>query len=123
MIHMAQYLGAEVLVTVSSKEKRSSVTDLGIQEDHIFSTRDLGFSKSIKRMTGGNGVDVVINTLTGEAMQETWECLAPFGRFVELGKQNAFGHCELETKRFFANISFAVVNIEVRKYRDERTSW
>ena len=119
---MAQYLGAEILVTVSSKEKRSLVIDLGVQEDHIFSARDVSFSKSIKRMTGGNGVDVVINTLTGEAKQESWECLAPFGRFVELTKQDAFGHSELETKHFFANNSFAVVNIEVRRFRDERTS-
>lgn len=122
MIQMAQYLGAVVLVTVSSKEKGTLVADLGVQEDHIISIRDLRFSESIKRMTCSKGVDVVINTMTGEAMQETWECLAPFGRFVDLRKQDAFGHTELETRRFAANISFAVVNIEVRKHRDERIS-
>lgn len=122
MIQMAQYLGAVVLVTVSSKEKRSLVTDLGVQGDHIFSTTDLRLSESIKRMTGSKGVDVIINTLTGEAMQETWECLATFGRFVDLRKQDDFVHIELETRRFAANISFAVVNIEVRRYRDERNS-
>ena len=114
---MAQCLGAQILVTVGSKEKRSLVTDLGVQEDHIFSARDLSFSKGIKRMTGGHGVDVIINTLTGEAKQETWECLAPFGRYVELGKQDEFVHSELETKPYFANNSFSTVNIEVRKFR------
>jgi NADPH:quinone reductase-like Zn-dependent oxidoreductase len=36
-------------------------------------------------MTGGKGVDVVVNSLAGEALRKTWECIAEFGRFVEVG--------------------------------------
>lgn len=90
----------------------------GIQEDHILDSRDLGLSKCIKHMRGGNGVDVIINSIASEAMQETWECLAPFGRFVELGKEDNLGQGGLDMKRFAANTSFAAVNIEVREDQD-----
>lgn len=64
------------------------VTDYGIPEDHIFNSRDHSFATGVKRMTGGRGVDVVLNSLAGEALRQTWLCVAPFGRFNELGKKD-----------------------------------
>ena len=69
MIQIAQHVSAEIFVTVSSTEKRDLMKDCGIKDDHIFNSRDLSFTKGINRMTNGQGVDVVINTLTGEALE------------------------------------------------------
>ena len=40
------------------------------------------------RMTGGRGVDVVLKSLAGEALRQTWHCLAWMGRFIEMGKRD-----------------------------------
>ena len=113
MIQIAKHLSTEIFVTVSSTEKRDLMMGYGIPEDHVFSSRNLGFAKGIKRVTGGKGVDVVINTLAGEAMRETWGCISPFGRFVELGKKDILANNALEMKHFLSNVSFASVNIQV----------
>lgn len=115
MIQIAKHLGAEIFVTVSSPEKRNLMMDCGVPEDHIFNSRNLSFAKAIKRMTVGKGVDVVINTLAGEAMRETWHCISPFGRFVELGKRDILANNSLDMKHFLPNVSFASVNIQVTK--------
>ena len=117
MIQIGKYLGAELFVSVGSDEKRALMAQLGIPEDHILSSRSLSFSKVIKRITSGYGVDVIVNTLTGEAMRETWSCISPFGRFIELGRKNALTNNELDMKHFMSNVSFTSVNITVRLYK------
>lgn len=88
-IILAQYIGAEIYVTVSSEVKKQFLMQkYNLAEDHIFNSRDLTFAKGIKRMTDGRGVDVVLNSLAGEALRQTWLCVAPFGRFIELGKKD-----------------------------------
>ena len=69
MIQIAQHVGAEIFVTVSTTEKCNLMKEMGIQEDHVFNSRDLSFTKGIKRMTSGQGVDVIIHTHTGAFRQ------------------------------------------------------
>ncbi|KAF3769432.1 hypothetical protein M406DRAFT_245011 [Cryphonectria parasitica EP155] len=86
-IMLAQHAGAEVFVTCSSEAKRELVmTQYGLEADHILSSRDASFAAAILARTGGVGVDVVINSLSGPLLKATWECMARFGRFVEIGK-------------------------------------
>ena len=113
MIQIAQNIGAEVFVTVSSTEKRDLMKAYSIGDDHILNSRDLNFSKGVKRLTDNQGVDVIINTLAGEALRQTWACILPFGRFIELGKKDVLANNDLEMKHFIANTSFAMVNIQV----------
>lgn len=113
MIQIAQNVGTDIFVTVSTTDKRDLMKECGIKEDHIFNSRDLSFTKGINRMTNGQGVDVIINTLTGEALRQTWACISPFGRFVELGKKNVLANNRLEMKHFSANSSFSLVNVQV----------
>lgn len=88
-IQIAQHIGATVYATVGSQAKKDHIVNTyGVPEDHIFNSRDLSFAAGIKRMTNGKGVDVVLNSLAGEALRESWNCLAWFGRFVELGKKD-----------------------------------
>jgi NADPH:quinone reductase-like Zn-dependent oxidoreductase len=88
-IIISQYIGAEIFVTVSSEfKKRFLMETYGIREDHIFNSRDYSFAAGIKRLTNGKGVDVVLNSLAGEGLRQSWLCVAPFGRFIELGKRD-----------------------------------
>ncbi|KAL8730919.1 MAG: hypothetical protein Q9181_004491 [Wetmoreana brouardii] len=112
MVQLAQYVGAEILVTVSSAAERDLMKHCGIKDDHIFSSRDLSFAKGINRVTEGQGVDVIVNTFTGEGLRQTWSCVAPFGRFVELGKKDISANSGLEMKHFSANASFSYVNVQ-----------
>jgi NADPH:quinone reductase-like Zn-dependent oxidoreductase len=112
-IQMAQNIGAEVFATVGSIAKKELIMDkYGIPEDHIFNSRDLTFAKGVMRMTGNRGVNVVLNSLSGEALRQTWLCLAPFGRFVEVGKRDIMGNTGLDMAPFLKNVTFASVNLE-----------
>ncbi|TQN73576.1 Highly reducing polyketide synthase alt5 [Colletotrichum shisoi] len=106
------HIGAEIYVTVSSEAKKQFLVDkYGMLEDHVFNSRDLSFADGIKRMTNGRGVDVVINSLAGEALRRTWLCVAPFGRFIEVGKRDIVGNTGLDMSPFMHNIVFAGVNM------------
>ncbi|KAH6660300.1 polyketide synthase [Truncatella angustata] len=86
-IMLAQHAGAEVFVTCSSEIKRDLImTQYGLDADHILSSRDSTFATAILERTRGAGVDIVINSLSGPLLKATWECMARFGRFFEIGK-------------------------------------
>jgi NADPH:quinone reductase-like Zn-dependent oxidoreductase len=111
-IMLAQIIGAEIFVTVGSVEKKQFLmTQYGIPEDHILYSRDTSFGRGIRRATNNEGVDVVINSLAGDLLRETWECLAPFGRFVEIGKADITKNTRLDMLPFEYNVSFASVDL------------
>ena len=86
-IILAQHIGAEVFATVSSKTKKELIMEqYKVSEDHIFNSRNDSFVNGCKRMTANRGVNVVLNSLAGEALQNSWHCIAFGGRFVEMGK-------------------------------------
>lgn len=89
-IQYARMIGAEIFTTASRSEDRTFlVTEYDIPEDHIFSCGDLSFAKGIMRYTKGVGVDMVFNTLTGESLQESLSCVAPFGRFIDVSNKHS----------------------------------
>ena len=111
-IILAQHLHVEIFVTMGSEEKKALLMKAyDIKEDHIFSSRDLDFVKGIMRMTDGKGVDVVLNSLAGEALRQTWNCIAMFGRFVEIGKKDIVGNTGLDMAPFMRNVSFISVDL------------
>lgn len=111
-IILAKHLGANIFTTVGTQAKKNLIIEqYGIPDDHIFYSHDLGFVKGIMRMTDGRGVDVVLNSLAGEALRETWHCIAMFGRFVELGKKDMVGNTGLDMAPFLRNVTFSSVNL------------
>ncbi|GAM42162.1 hypothetical protein TCE0_043f15878 [Talaromyces pinophilus] len=111
-IHLAKNVGAEIFATVSSPEKRALLmTEYGIPEDHIFSSRDLSFATGIMRMTNGRGVDVLLNSLSGEALRKSWEIIAPFGRFIEIGKKDSQAGGRVELAPFLRQAMMASVEL------------
>lgn len=104
-IQLAQHVGAKIFATVGTVEKKALLMQrYGIEESHIFNSRDLTFAKGIMRQTKGEGIDVVLNSMHGEGLLESWNCLADFGRFVEIGKRDVFQNAGLEMKNFSRNV-------------------
>ncbi|KAL9125409.1 MAG: hypothetical protein Q9217_005385 [Psora testacea] len=107
-IQLAQILGTEIFVTVGAEDKKSLIMELyDIPEDHIFSSRNNTFLQGIQRMTKYHGVDVILNSLAGEGLQSSWECIAKFGRFVEIGKTDIHSHNSLPMWPFSKCATFA----------------
>lgn len=101
-----------IYATVGSEEKkRLLVEELDIPEDHIFHSRDTSFAQGIARVTDGVGVDVVLNSLAGEGLQASWECVAPFGRFIEIGKSDIMANSSLPMAMFAKNVTFAAMDL------------
>jgi NADPH:quinone reductase-like Zn-dependent oxidoreductase/NAD(P)-dependent dehydrogenase (short-subunit alcohol dehydrogenase family)/aryl carrier-like protein len=110
-IQYARVKGAEIFVTLSSIEKKKFIMQsFNIPEDHIFSSRDLTFSTGIKQIAPA-GVDVVLNSLSGEALRQSWTCIAPFGRFVEIGKLDFQSGSKLDMTPFLNNVTFSGVDL------------
>ncbi|MEU3188976.1 SDR family NAD(P)-dependent oxidoreductase, partial [Streptomyces sp. NPDC006923] len=84
-IQLARHWGVEVFAT-ASPGKWDTLRALGVADDHIASSRTLDFEEKFRQVTGGRGVDVVLNSLAGEYVDASLRLLAPGGRFSEMGK-------------------------------------
>src|SRR5690606_18705342 len=103
-IQLARHLGAEIFATAGSDEKREFVALLGA--NHVFDSRSLTFADDVLAATNGEGVDVVLNSLAGEAMRRSLDVLKPFGRFLELGKRDFYENTPIGMRPFKDNISY-----------------
>jgi acyl transferase domain-containing protein/NADPH:quinone reductase-like Zn-dependent oxidoreductase/acyl carrier protein len=103
-IQVAKWCGAETYATAGSDEKRDFLRLFGA--DHVFDSRSLAFSDQILELTGGRGVDVVLNSLAGEAINRNFRLLKPFGRFLELGKRDFYENTRIGLRPFRNNISY-----------------
>ncbi|TDT97682.1 malonyl CoA-acyl carrier protein transacylase [Streptomyces sp. 846.5] len=84
-VQVARHLGAEVFGTASAG-KWGALRGLGLDDAHIASSRDLGFEGAFAEVTGGAGMDVVLDSLAGEFVDASLRLLPRGGRFVEMGK-------------------------------------
>ncbi|MGW7823914.1 SDR family NAD(P)-dependent oxidoreductase [Streptomyces puniciscabiei] len=84
-VQIAQHLGAEVFGT-ASLGKWATLRAQGLDEEHIANSRDLHFENRVLHATGGRGVNVVLNSFSGEFVDASLRTLATGGRFVEMGK-------------------------------------
>jgi NADPH:quinone reductase-like Zn-dependent oxidoreductase len=83
-LQTARHAGAEIYATAGSPAKREYLKSLGIE--HVFDSRSLTFADEIGKATKGEGIDLVVNSLTGEAIRAGLSILREGGRFMELGK-------------------------------------
>ncbi|MBV1868832.1 MAG: SDR family NAD(P)-dependent oxidoreductase [Marinosulfonomonas sp.] len=109
-VQIAKRAGAKIVATAGVPQKRALLAALGV--DHILDSRSLDFVGDVQRITGGRGVDVVLNSLAGEAMEQSVSCLAPFGRFVELGKRDFLANTALGLRALKDNISYYGVDAD-----------
>ncbi|MFH8367578.1 SDR family NAD(P)-dependent oxidoreductase [Streptomyces sp. NPDC018031] len=109
-LQVARRNGAEVFATAGTEEKRELLRRLGVR--HVMDSRSLDFADRVKELTGGRGVDVVLNSLTGEALRRGLGLLAANGRFVEIGKQDVYRDSSLGLLALKHNRSFLAVDLE-----------
>ncbi|PNY28233.1 Hybrid Polyketide synthase-nonribosomal peptide synthetase [Tolypocladium capitatum] len=111
-VQIAQRAGARILATVGSPAKRQLLKDVyGLTEDQMFSSRDASFAKGVMVATNGRGVDVVLNSLAGPLLHASWECMAPFGRFLEIGKRDIHENSKIAMDPFRRNVMFASIDL------------
>ncbi|TXH68194.1 MAG: SDR family NAD(P)-dependent oxidoreductase, partial [Thiothrix sp.] len=103
-IQYARYKGAEVFATAGTDEKRDFVRLMGA--DHVLDSRSLKFAEDVMRLSQGQGVDVVLNSISGEAINRNLSILRPFGRFLELGKRDFYENSKIGLRPFRNNISY-----------------
>ncbi|MEM9487580.1 MAG: SDR family NAD(P)-dependent oxidoreductase, partial [Myxococcota bacterium] len=108
-IQLAQRLGATVIATTSTEDKRAFLRGLGVE--HIFHSRTPKFRQDVMKVTGGRGVDVVLNSLSGRSLTQSLHALAPFGRFVEIGKTDIYQNRQIGLQFFGENRSYACLDI------------
>ncbi|KAI1128026.1 putative polyketide synthase [Nemania abortiva] len=116
---LAQHVGARIFATAGTEEKREFLhATFGIPGNQIFSSREAGFRDKIITATRGRGVDVIVNSLSGERLVETWALCAKFGRFIELGKKDALENTYLPMRPFDSNMTFVSIDLpELSKHR------
>lgn len=103
-LQVARLKGAKVIATAGTTEKRRFLSMLGA--DYVFDSRSLEFVGDVLAVTGGQGVDLVLNSLFAEAMERSFELVKPFGRFLELGKRDYYSDRKLALRPFRRNISY-----------------
>jgi phthiocerol/phenolphthiocerol synthesis type-I polyketide synthase C len=109
-IQYAKHRGAIVIATAGAEVKRAFLRLAGA--DHVLDSRDLMFADAVREITHGHGVDVVLNSLSGEAMERSLEVLRPFGRFLELGKRDLYLNRRIHLRPLRQNISYFAIDID-----------
>ena len=110
-IQLAQAAGAEVFATASAP-KQAYLRSLGVK--HIFDSRQTKFGEEILKATGGEGVHVVLNSLTSEGFIEaSLSCLTHGGRFVELARRDILSEDEMAAAR--PDVAYAILELDVMK--------
>lgn len=103
-IQYAQWVGADIYATAGSEEKRDFLRMMGVT--NVYDSRSLSYADEILADTGGIGMDVVLNSLAGEAINRNLQVLRPFGRFLELGKRDFYENTRIGLRPFRNNISY-----------------
>jgi acyl transferase domain-containing protein/NADPH:quinone reductase-like Zn-dependent oxidoreductase/acyl carrier protein len=109
-IDIAKWRGAEIYATAGSETKRAFLKKAGIK--YVYDSRSLSFVEGILEDTSGYGVDVVLNAIAGEALIQSFNLLAPYGRFIEIGKRDIAEGTGLPMQAFNRNLLFASVDID-----------
>ncbi len=85
-IQLAKAFGAEVFTTVGSQAKAEAAKALGA--DHVINYRDQAFEKVILDITGGEGVDVILDMVGGDYVERNWKAAAVEGRICQIATLN-----------------------------------
>jgi len=111
-VHLCLREGCTVYATASTPEKRALLLSLGVAA--AFNSRSPAeFEYGVLEVTNGEGVDVVLNSLGGDAIDASLRLLRPFGRFLELGKRDQYEDKRIGLGHFLNSLTYAAVHIDV----------
>ena len=111
-IKICHMLGAKVYATAGSPEKRQLLRDQGCRG--VYDSRSLEFAEAIRQDTDGYGVDVVLNSISGEAATASFELLAPHGRFIEIGKRDFEAGRDMQLAPFNRALTYIAYDMDRR---------
>lgn len=120
-IQVARWLGARILATAGSEDKRRRLEAMGIEAP--MDSRSLAFAGQIAERTGGEGVDVVLNTLPGAALAAGLDCLGWFGRLLQIEKQAVFNDAPMPLAAFKKGLTFAAIDLALFVARPRRLNY
>jgi thioester reductase-like protein len=108
-IQIAKHLGLTIFATAGTPDKRQMLLDQGVH--HVLNSRTLEFADQIMEITQGRGVDAVLNSLAGDFIPKSMSVLAPFGRFLEIGKIDIYRNSKIGLEALRNNISYFVIDL------------
>lgn len=108
-VEIARQRGAVIFATAGTEEKREYLRRMGIQ--YVMNSRTLDFAREVMEHTRGRGVDMVLNSLAGEAIPQSLGVLATGGRFLEIGKRDIYADSQIGLLPFQRNLSFFAVDL------------
>ena len=112
-MQLAKASKADVYATVSTEaEATYLVESFSLPRTHIFWSTDASFLEDIMQVTDGKGVDLVLNSLSGDLLHVTWKSVAEFGKMIEVGTTDLVGAGKLELSSFLGGRSYTGVNLE-----------
>lgn len=109
-VQIARYIGAEIFATAGSSEKREYLRSFGIK--HVMDSRSLNFASEIMEKTDGQGIDMVLNSLSGQAITKGLSLLRDYGRFLEIGKSDIYTNKKIGLYPFHKNLSFFSIDLD-----------
>ncbi|KAF4624751.1 hypothetical protein G7Y89_g13418 [Cudoniella acicularis] len=113
-IQIAQNIGAEIFATVGTEEKAQYLFDeYHIPRDRILSSRDMTNLSSLVLATDSKGFDVILSSSNGEIMYESLRCIAPMGRFIDVGRVEVQNHGAMALEIFSKNAMFASFDLSL----------
>ncbi|TGJ82413.1 hypothetical protein E0Z10_g6352 [Xylaria hypoxylon] len=113
-VQIAKMVGAEIFATVGTPAKREFLKrEYGIEDSHIFSSRDTSFAAGIKAVTNGYGIDVALNSLVRELLAASWSVMANNGRHIEIGRTDIMEFGILDLNVFKRNTTFSAFDFGI----------
>ncbi|MBU9646471.1 SDR family NAD(P)-dependent oxidoreductase, partial [Burkholderia gladioli] len=110
-VQLALHAGATVIATASAAAKLDYLRAMGVHHTIHYVEQD--FEAEVMRLTGGRGVDVVLNALAGDYIQKGLNCLSPRGRYVEIAMTGLKSARNIDLSRLSNNQSFH--SLDLRK--------
>jgi NADPH:quinone reductase-like Zn-dependent oxidoreductase/acyl carrier protein len=108
-IAVARRLGVDIVGSAGTPEKRDLLRELGIAK--VLDSRAPGLAAMVAELTGGRGVDAVLNSLVGSAIPEGLASLAPYGRFLEIGKRDMWDNSAIGMGALLRNRSIFGIDL------------
>ncbi len=113
-VQIAKWVGAEIFATAGNPEKQKYLQSLGIK--YVMDSRSLAFADEVMKYTNNQGVDVLLNSLSGEFVTKGLSIMASGGRFIEIGVRDIFEDKKIGMRAFARGLS--LIAIDEIKNRD-----
>lgn len=109
-IYYAKNMEAEIFATAEFEEDRTYLKSIGI--NYIFNSKNLDLFDEIKIITNNRGVDIILSNLSGELIYQNFSCLASYGVYIDLNRNNSDENIALGMSLLHHNFSYVSVDIE-----------